>query len=450
MWEAQLDRVPRLGRVGDTQDVDDVLLDLLQRTPVPWQLRWREMVAAAAVVGVRWLTTTARPAGALALPRSPTAWTSRRPAGPGPVPHRVHRQPPARRAARRQGRRRHLVRRRRSPRWLARATRAAESSTCARTRSRCSRRCWPSRPCRSSTRRRRRSSWTASPPTIGRRPASCAGASAPPTSSASRSPTRSDRRCSSIRPRRSPHDRRRVPGAQCTTRWRTRLHGAASARAHRRAGQPGQRTRPVPRRARRARGGAGRRAGVGVPRRARPVQLPPRRLVHVVRQPPASTSSAADRPQGVHVGCYGWVEDLRPDRGPAADSLGYIAAPSLAHAVERGAAAQRPRRPTGPRTRSTSTCRSARVREALKLLEGVAAGQPLAALLGYRIERKLHRRRPRRADRRPADRRAAASPRRRPRRARRVGGRPRRGRRAPAARHAAHAGSGSCCWPSCA
>jgi hypothetical protein len=32
---------------------------------------------------------------------------------------------------------------------------------------------------------------------------------------------------------------------------------------------------------------------------------------------------------------------------------------------------------------------SARVREALKLLEGVAAGQPLAALLGYRIERKL-------------------------------------------------------------
>ena len=32
----------------------------------------------------------------------------------------------------------------------------------------------------------------------------------------------------------------------------------------------------------------------------------------------------AERPQGVHVGCYGWVEDLQPDSGPAADSLGYI------------------------------------------------------------------------------------------------------------------------------
>ena len=96
----------------------------------------------------------------------------------------------------------------------------------------------------------------------------------------------------------------------------------------------------------------------------------------------------ADRPQGVHVGCYGWVEDLRPDRGPAADSLGYIAAPSLAHAVS-AALLRSGRQSHRAEDAFDLDMSSARVREALKLLEGVAAGQPLAALLGYRIERKL-------------------------------------------------------------
>jgi hypothetical protein len=94
----------------------------------------------------------------------------------------------------------------------------------------------------------------------------------------------------------------------------------------------------------------------------------------------------ADRPQGVHVGCYGWVEDLRPDRGPAADSLGYIAAPSLAHAASAALLRSGRQSHDGPFDLWLS---SARVREALRLLEGVAAGQSLAALLGYRIERKL-------------------------------------------------------------
>ena len=67
---------------------------------------------------------------------------------------------------------------------------------------------------------------------------------------------------------------------------------------------------------------------------------------------------------------------------------GYIAAPSLGHAVtaavlRSGRQAHRRRGRLRPRPPS------ARVREALKLLEGVAAGQPLAALLGYRIERRL-------------------------------------------------------------
>ena len=57
MWEEQLDRVPRLGRVGETQDVDDVLLELLQRTPVPWELRWREMVPPPQWTASEWLAT---------------------------------------------------------------------------------------------------------------------------------------------------------------------------------------------------------------------------------------------------------------------------------------------------------------------------------------------------------------------------------------------------------
>ncbi len=96
----------------------------------------------------------------------------------------------------------------------------------------------------------------------------------------------------------------------------------------------------------------------------------------------------AERPQGVHVGCYGWVEDLQPDSGPAADSLGYIPAPSLAHAVT--AALLRSGRQSHLADGAFDLdMSSARVREALKLLEGVAAGQSLAAMLGYRIERKM-------------------------------------------------------------
>ncbi len=96
----------------------------------------------------------------------------------------------------------------------------------------------------------------------------------------------------------------------------------------------------------------------------------------------------ADRPLGTHLGCYGWVEDLRPDIGPGADSLGYIAAPSLAHAVS-AALLRSGREAHRAEDAFDLDLSSARTREALKLLEGVAAGQPLAALLGYRIERRL-------------------------------------------------------------
>jgi len=100
------------------------------------------------------------------------------------------------------------------------------------------------------------------------------------------------------------------------------------------------------------------------------------------------------RPIGVHVGGYGWVEHLRPDTAP--DSLGYVHAPSLAQAsaaaiLRSGHLAHR----DDEHQTMNIDLRSDRVRLALAILEGVAQGQPLAALLGYRLERALRDRDPR-------------------------------------------------------
>jgi len=120
------------------------------------------------------------------------------------------------------------------------------------------------------------------------------------------------------------------------------------------------------------------------------------------------TSMRAAQPQGVYVGGYGWVENLRPaaalppatpppgEEGPLAlqpNDSGFIHAPSLAHAAT--AALLRNAhlgssgipQPSGPFAIDLS---SRRVREAKWLLDGVRQGQPLAALLGYRFERRLH------------------------------------------------------------
>jgi hypothetical protein len=94
------------------------------------------------------------------------------------------------------------------------------------------------------------------------------------------------------------------------------------------------------------------------------------------------------RPRGVHLGCYGWVESLTPDEGRAAETLGYVTAPSLAHAV--AAAVLRSGRQAHEGSGAFDIdLSSARAREATALLEGVAAGQSIAALVGYRIERRL-------------------------------------------------------------
>ncbi|HJV70076.1 hypothetical protein [Ideonella sp.] len=99
-------------------------------------------------------------------------------------------------------------------------------------------------------------------------------------------------------------------------------------------------------------------------------------------------------PEGLHIGAFGVVEDLLPDSvrpaDQAADSYGYVHAPSLqqaataailrsAHVANRQAAAGA----------FDLDLRSHRVKRARRLLEGIANGQSMAALLGYRFERGL-------------------------------------------------------------
>ncbi|WP_433684662.1 hypothetical protein [Nocardia sp. CA-119907] len=112
--------------------------------------------------------------------------------------------------------------------------------------------------------------------------------------------------------------------------------------------------------------------------------------------------------RGLAVGAYGWVENIEiapphPVHDPVAgvdatvfDACrdgGYIVAPSPAHAataaVLRGARLTHDPGDTGDAALDIDLS-STRVRAALGVLDGVRAGQPLGALLGYRLERWLH------------------------------------------------------------
>jgi len=128
---------------------------------------------------------------------------------------------------------------------------------------------------------------------------------------------------------------------------------------------------------------------------------------------------AEEASQGVHLGAYAWVENLRPDPGRRVpftlppgdladefgkptdppltrdpDNGGYIHAPSLNHAV--AAAVLRngylSHRDTAHADALAVNLTSERVRVALGILEGIRAGQGLADLLGYQLERGLHER----------------------------------------------------------
>ena len=99
-------------------------------------------------------------------------------------------------------------------------------------------------------------------------------------------------------------------------------------------------------------------------------------------------------PEGLHIGAFGVVEDLLPDSvrpaSQAADSFGYVHAPSLQQAAT--AAILRSAHVANRQSAAGAfdiDLRSHRVKRARRLLEGIANGQSLAALLGYRFERGL-------------------------------------------------------------
>ncbi|WP_142663507.1 hypothetical protein [Paracoccus laeviglucosivorans] len=98
------------------------------------------------------------------------------------------------------------------------------------------------------------------------------------------------------------------------------------------------------------------------------------------------------KPEGLTLGAYGWLFDLRPqDRGARAG--GYIAAPTLEQATTAGLlrSAYLAHNPAdGSGGAFAIDLSSNRVRRAQSLLEGVANSQPLGALLGYDFERRLH------------------------------------------------------------
>jgi len=118
-----------------------------------------------------------------------------------------------------------------------------------------------------------------------------------------------------------------------------------------------------------------------------------------------------DDPQGPYLGAYGWVENLRPGPArtpvpaaslppgepgplfaPAVDS-GFIHAPSVNHAGTAALLRNAHLGPTGVPAADgpfAIDLSSRRVRDAENLLGGVRQGQPLGALLGYRLERRLH------------------------------------------------------------
>jgi hypothetical protein len=103
-------------------------------------------------------------------------------------------------------------------------------------------------------------------------------------------------------------------------------------------------------------------------------------------------SQRATKPGGLSIGAFAYVENLRPKQVGGSSDGGYILAPSLAHATTAGIlrAAHLSHKPVpGQRNPYAIGLPSADVRDALHLIDGIRQGQPLGALLGYRIERAL-------------------------------------------------------------
>lgn len=98
----------------------------------------------------------------------------------------------------------------------------------------------------------------------------------------------------------------------------------------------------------------------------------------------------ASHPVGIHLGGYGWLEDLRP-RTTSASAGGFIHAPSPTHAATAAILRNAHLTRTGEARRQAAVDMSSeRVHGALELLDGVRQGLPLGAVLGFHLERSLH------------------------------------------------------------
>jgi len=115
----------------------------------------------------------------------------------------------------------------------------------------------------------------------------------------------------------------------------------------------------------------------------------------------------ATRATGTFIGAYGWLENIELTTPTSAGQVdgrdvlhdgtdgGYVHAPGLAHAATAGVlrSGRLTHRRGDPNTEPLDIdLSSTRTRDALALLEGMRRGQSLGALLGYRLERRLHER----------------------------------------------------------
>lgn len=110
------------------------------------------------------------------------------------------------------------------------------------------------------------------------------------------------------------------------------------------------------------------------------------------------------QPDGVLLGAYGWLEEVRPTRphrphtpdpqgAESERNAGFLLTPSLDHATAAAVLhnGYLTHRVAGSETSFAVDLSSRRVRRALAYLDGVRAGQPLGELLGQRFEADLHR-----------------------------------------------------------
>ena len=96
------------------------------------------------------------------------------------------------------------------------------------------------------------------------------------------------------------------------------------------------------------------------------------------------------RAQGIQVGAYGWLEDVKPRR--QRESQGYVLAPSAAHATT-AAVLRSGWSAFGGDAESAGLAvdlSSDRLRRARWLIGGVRNGQDLGRMLGARFERRMH------------------------------------------------------------